>query len=171
MFTNTQIDIETLPKVADIDLIPIEKSYFKIVIFNFCFVLIGVIGALLGLKFLIEDSKFDKMAGVLIMALIVFFVIQFIVLTLGFKNRKYALREKDIIYSKGLLNFSTTILPFNRVQHVEISRSFLARKLNLATLEVYTAGESGSDLKIEGLPDDVAESINAHLTTMLNERV
>ena len=171
MFTNTQIDIETLPKVDDIAFIPIEKSYFKILIFNLCFVLVGIIGALLFLKLLITDSGFDKTAIVLIIVSIVFFVGQFIILALGFKNRKYALREKDIIYSKGLLNFSTTILPFNRVQHVEISRSFLARKLNLSTLEIYTAGEAGSDLKIAGLPDNVAESINEYLTTILNERV
>ncbi|MDO5972082.1 PH domain-containing protein [Flavivirga aquimarina] len=171
MFTNTQIDIETLPKVSDIALIPVEKSYIKIVLFNLCVIFISIIGTLFGLKFLKEDSKFDSIATTLIIGLIVVFIVQFVVLVLGFKNRKYALREKDIIYTKGLLNFSTTILPFNRVQHVEISRSFLARKLNLATLEIYTAGESGSDLKIGGLPEDVAESINEYLTTMLDDRV
>jgi len=171
MFTNTQIDIESLPKMETIDLVPIEKSYYKIIVFNILISYLSVIGILSFIYINLEKGKFLKVAPYLITLLVLVLIFHLIISTLGFKNRKYAMREKDIIHTKGLLEFNTTVLPFNRIQHVEISRSLLARKLNLSKLEIYTAGESGSDLTISGLPKDVAERINNHLTKMLNERV
>jgi uncharacterized membrane protein YdbT with pleckstrin-like domain len=34
------------------------------------------------------------------------------------KRRAFALRDKDILYKRGLLSTTTTIMPFNRIQHV-----------------------------------------------------
>jgi membrane protein YdbS with pleckstrin-like domain len=59
-------------------------------------------------------------------------------------------------------------VPISRIQHIEESRSWLARKLNLATLKIFTAGESGSDLKIDGLPHEEAKQINDFLSTRVN---
>ena len=94
-----------------------------------------------------------------------------IIYKLGFKKRKYALREKDIIYSSGYIVNNTTTLPLNRIQHLEITRSFMARRLGLATLKIYSAGESGGDIAIKGLLNAIAEKQYAHLTSVLNDRV
>ena len=53
----------------------------------------------------------------------------------------------------------------NRVQHVEVSQSWLERYLKLASLKIYTAGESGGDLKIRGLENETAQSMNATIRT------
>lgn len=171
MFTNIQIDIDTLPKVEDVNLLPVKKAYFYILVFNRCFITLILIGILSSINFFIENSNIELVYNSLLVILIVGLFLQIIFLKLGFKYRKFALREKDIIYSKGFLQLSTTILPFNRVQHVEISKSFLERKLNLATLKIFTAGDSGSDLTISGLSKNDAHSINAYLTKLLNESV
>jgi membrane protein YdbS with pleckstrin-like domain len=47
----------------------------------------------------------------------------------------------------------------------------LARKLGLSTLKIYSAGESGGDIAIKGLPKDVAETQYAFLTKVINERL
>jgi membrane protein YdbS with pleckstrin-like domain len=90
---------------------------------------------------------------------------------LGFRKRAYAMREKDICYTHGYIISKTIALPYNRVQHIEISRSFIARKLGLSTLKIYSAGESGSDLVIHGLPEKIAEAQYAFLTQVINERL
>jgi membrane protein YdbS with pleckstrin-like domain len=90
---------------------------------------------------------------------------------LGFKNRKYAIREQDMTYTQGYIVTKMVTLPYNRIQHLEIRRSFLSRKLGLSTLKIYSAGESGGDLSIKGLPKDVAERQYAYLTQIINERV
>ena len=61
------------------------------------------------------------------------------------------LLEHDAIYKSGLISETTTIIPFNRVQHVALHQGFISRKLGLASIELFTAGGSSSDLEIPGL--------------------
>jgi len=56
-----------------------------------------------------------------------------------------------------------TAIPFNRIQHVETSSDPLDRKFDLATLQLFTAGGSSGDLKIDGLGKDVAEQLRAFI--------
>ena len=41
---------------------------------------------------------------------------------LAFKKRKYAIREHDVVYAKGLIIHSITTVPISRIQHVEESK-------------------------------------------------
>ncbi|MCC1485351.1 PH domain-containing protein [Winogradskyella immobilis] len=172
MFTNSQIDITTLPKLEDLKLEPISPKYFTIIIINVLVTYLSFIGALVVLKYFIEDDDgFHSVFWYIIVVLILASISQMIIYKLGFKKRKYALREKDIIYSSGYIVNNTTTLPLNRIQHLEITRSFMARRLGLATLKIYSAGESGGDIAIKGLPNAIAEKQYAHLTSVLNDRV
>lgn len=74
----------------------------------------------------------------------------------GFKIRGYALRQRDISYRKGWIWYNLTTVPFNRIQHCEISQGPLGRIFNLSQLKVYTAGGSSSDLFIGGLDPEKA---------------
>ncbi|MEY3050447.1 MAG: hypothetical protein RLY31_232 [Bacteroidota bacterium] len=64
----------------------------------------------------------------------------------------YALRTHDILYQEGVIFTSRTVVPYNRVQHCEVSRGPLERWTGLATLRIYTAGSTGGDLQVGGLP-------------------
>ena len=64
-----------------------------------------------------------------------------------------------MIHRKGVLFKSTTTIPFNRVQHCEISQGPIQRMFNLHTLEIFTAGGGKSDLAIPGLEGDTAQQI------------
>lgn len=70
----------------------------------------------------------------------------------AFPRMQYALRERDITYQRGLLLRTVTSVPFNRLQHAEVTQGVAERAMKLASLKVYTAGGSGSDLSIPGLP-------------------
>ncbi len=69
-----------------------------------------------------------------------------------FPRMQYALRERDITYQQGLLLRTVISIPFNRLQHAEVSQGVAERAMKLASLKVYTAGGGGSDLSIPGLP-------------------
>ncbi len=69
----------------------------------------------------------------------------------SFQKKGYVFREHDAIYKSGLISETTTIIPFNRVQHVALHQGFISRKLGLASVELFTAGGSSSDLEIPGL--------------------
>jgi hypothetical protein len=78
---------------------------------------------------------------------------------LAVPRKGFAIRDKDILYRSGVLWRSVTAVPFNRVQHVETSSTPLDRHFELAALQLFTAGGSGGDLKIRGMPADAAESL------------
>ncbi|WP_416308091.1 PH domain-containing protein [Neptunicella sp. SCSIO 80796] len=73
------------------------------------------------------------------------------------------LREQDILFKKGMFWRSVTIVPFNRIQHLETHRGPIERKLGLSSLKFYTAGGAGADLKISGLEVVRAEQIKHHV--------
>lgn len=74
-------------------------------------------------------------------------------------RKAYAVRERDVIYRSGVVWRTVTAVPFNRIQHVETESTPLDRRFGLAALQVFTAGSAGGDLKIQGLPADVAERL------------
>jgi uncharacterized protein len=74
-------------------------------------------------------------------------------------RKGYAIRDKDIVYRSGVIWRTVTAVPFNRIQHVETSSTPLDRRFAQAGLQLFTAGGSGGDLKIEGMPADVAERL------------
>ncbi|MDT0295129.1 PH domain-containing protein [Mesonia ostreae] len=72
------------------------------------------------------------------------------------KNYGFVVREKDILFQKGVLVIKTTIIPFNRVQHVSTTQSLLDKYFKLKNVKIFTAGGQGSDIKIPGLTPEKA---------------
>ena len=75
----------------------------------------------------------------------------------------YAIRDKDILYKSGVFWQTVTVIPFNRIQHVEKSSTPLDRRFAIATLQIFTAGGSGGDLKIHGLSATTAENLRVFI--------
>ena len=102
--------------------------------------------------FYFKKNAFSNSTWILILVGILVFLAGLIVFTkLSFNKKGYAFREHDTIYKSGLISETTTIIPFNRVQHVALHQGFISRKLGLASIELFTAGGSSSDLEIPGL--------------------
>jgi len=78
-------------------------------------------------------------------------------------RKGYAVRDRDIVYKDGVFWRTVTAIPFNRIQHVEKSSTPLDRRFQLATLQLFTAGGSGGDLKIHGLPARTAEKMRVFI--------
>lgn len=160
-FHNEVVSFDTLPKFESVAFTPLHRDYLNV---------IYIINAIIALVFSIAVGFFlvfiDK-SGLfffpLIGGLIVFVVLLFWLGNIGFKKRGYALREKDIFYRKGIIATTTTIIPFNRIQHVALHEGVLDRMYDLSELQIYTAGGSNSDLSIVGLPKELAEQIKTFL--------
>ncbi len=168
-FTNLQIQTESLPKVEDLVLKPISKSYLKIIAINKLALYIGLFGLAFGVKYFLENKEDIQLNLWYMLSVILgFCIVNFIFSVLAFEKRKYAIREHDVVYAKGLIINSITTVPISRIQHVEESRSWLARHFGLSTLKIFTAGEAGSDLSINGLDHLEAKGINDFISTKMN---
>jgi membrane protein YdbS with pleckstrin-like domain len=100
---------------------------------------------------------------------VVLFVLKLVHVILGFPKKGYLLREHDVSYCSGLLIYKLTTIPFNRIQHVEVSQNMVEKSFGLSRVKVFTAGGSVSDLSIPGLFPDKAHQIESFLLSKVSK--
>ena len=100
---------------------------------------------------------------------VLIFVLRFVLVILGFPKKGYLLREQDISFRSGLLVYKLTTIPFNRIQHVEVSQNMIEKSFELSRVKVFTAGGSVSDLSIPGLLPEKAHQIEAFLLSKVSQ--
>lgn len=164
-FTNKSIDIASLPQFEEVAFQPISKSYLiKSNLQNLAFLCVAMIGWAVLIYFDLNRIQLN----ILLIGIVLYFGFKFWNISRLQKNYGFALREKDILYRRGYLVNKTTVVPFNRIQHASISRDVLDKMLRISTLNIFTAGGSGSDIRIPGLAPDLAlrlkEALAAKLT-------
>jgi uncharacterized protein len=162
-------EVLDLPDISKINFKKIDKSYFNVILINFFLIFIIFLTVIIVLDNYVfsDDIKVYKFFIYLIFTLI--FAYAFVHITLAFPKRKYVLRDKDISYKSGLIFYKLTTVPFSRVQHVEIDEKPFSRVFNLASISVYTAGDSSDDLVIKGLPKSEALKIKEFISSKINE--
>ena len=158
-FKNLEFNIEDLPKFEEVNLQPISKKYGWIILFNWGMISVILLTAILVLN-LIEPQLFGKFFKYVFGGAILFLMINYIISYFGFFTKKYAIRTHDIIYQHGLIKSNTIIIPFNRIQHVNLEEGWLSRVLEIKSISIYTAGQDNGDLKINGLEKGLSEKIN-----------
>ena len=68
-----------------------------------------------------------------------------------FSTRGYSLAEERLRVVRGVLFRSDTVVPFGRVQHIDVDRGPLERMFGLATVTVHTAGSHNASVSLGGL--------------------
>lgn len=166
-FSNQLIDTADLPKIEEIQYTRVSPKYLRIMMFNRVLTF-----SILAIGFLILNYLTDDNFQYLSTFFLIWTLLFSLVLIYGyfhFFSLAFALREKDIVFKRGVLVLKTTIIPFNRIQHVALNQGLLMRWMGLSNLKIFTAGGSTSDLTISGLTSEIAESIKIHITTAVSE--
>ncbi|ETZ20785.1 PH domain-containing protein [Pedobacter sp. V48] len=166
-FTNETIDTDSLPKCEEVQLTPLNSKYWNVMLINI-FIFLFILAA--GLTtLLILNANARAYLYVLPGIYIVFAVLLFILYRASFKKRGFAVREKDILYTSGIIALSTTIVPFSRIQHIALDEGLFSRIYGLGELKIFTAGGSSGSLHIPGIEIDNAKSIKELLMKQINE--
>jgi hypothetical protein len=71
----------------------------------------------------------------------------------------YAAGEDELTVKHGLMIRKVTIVPFGRVQHIDVAQGPIQRTLGLATLVLNTAGTKGAAVRLPGLLHPRAEEM------------
>lgn len=71
----------------------------------------------------------------------------------------YDMSEGQIQIVRGYLFYTDTIVPFNRVQHIDVGQGPLERLFGLSSLVLHTAGTHNSTVVLPGLRRDTAEDM------------
>jgi membrane protein YdbS with pleckstrin-like domain len=103
------------------------------------------------------------------LALIVYFLLSSIWVTLRYRRWVYRVREESLYLERGVVTHVRTVVPYVRIQHVDTSRGPIERLLGLSTLVVYTAGSRGADVSIPGLTPDEARDLQQRVKELAIE--
>ena len=155
MFENPEISQEDLPRVSSITWQRMDEKFIRLLLFQAAIAVTIVSAGIGGLQIIFDvafaEENIDfSLAGLWLLVPIIGLP-GFLWPLVSVPRKGYAIRDKDIIYKSGVFWHTVTAIPFNRIQHVEKSSTPLERRLELATLQLFTAGGSGGDLKIHGL--------------------
>ncbi|MFD2891325.1 PH domain-containing protein [Flavobacterium chuncheonense] len=156
-FSNQEINLSSLPQFETVVLNRIESKYYKVILINIGIILL-LLGLGLGTLWTINAKLFPDIIWVIIGIVYVLVTLtSFIFSRLSFERRGFAFREHDAIYKSGVIAQTTTIVPYKRVQHVALHQGLFSRYFGLASLELFTAGGSTTDLEIKGLKLEEAQ--------------
>jgi uncharacterized protein len=83
------------------------------------------------------------------------------------RYRAWAYRERDddLIVSRGVLVRRVSVVPYGRMQFVEVTAGPFERAFRLATVQLHTAA-AASDARIPGLERDEATRLRDRLTVL-----
>ncbi|MCX4692589.1 PH domain-containing protein [Streptomyces sp. NBC_01408] len=83
----------------------------------------------------------------------------------NWRSWRYAERADDLLISRGVLWREETVVPYGRMQLVEVTSGPLERRFGLASVQLHTAA-AATDAKIPGLEPAEAERLRDRLTEL-----
>lgn len=167
LYENLEIAPSELPDVLATEFNAHPKRYLK-----FRFISMAIVFLLIATGLVITWMSGNSTVAIIVTSIWAVFLLLFIIFEINaFPRRGYLVRERDVSYRSGLIFRDVVTVPFNRIQHSEVSHGPIARMMNLATLKIYTAGGSSSDLSIHGLDPSEAEKIKDWITTKTSKHV
>jgi membrane protein YdbS with pleckstrin-like domain len=81
------------------------------------------------------------------------------------RSWKYAEREDELLVSHGIMFRQLVVVPYGRMQFVDVAAGPLERSYGIATVELHTATPS-TDAKIPGLHPDEASRLRDRLSAL-----
>jgi membrane protein YdbS with pleckstrin-like domain len=168
-FKNSILIPENLPEALPEDFSGLNKRYLKIIFIRIAFFALVLAGGIISLLILSEEKPPVLILIAMISGIVLLISFISVISALGFPKKGYLLRERDISYKTGLIYFKQISVPFNRVQHVEVSQGVLGKLFNLSSVKVYTAGGNASDLSIPGLRTRDAQKIKVFISEKISQ--
>ena len=113
-------------------------------------------------------SEFDFPLGILTGISVLFGLFLIIrVPTARFNARGYQISHDRLRVVRGIMWHSDTIVPFGRVQHIDVDQGPIDRALGIATMTLHTAGSHNASVRLPGLGHELAvqmrEEIREHI--------
>lgn len=161
LIENLRIDPQELPELEETSFERLAGDYLwlRLTITGLLFFVLAGVGVVLSFT-----AKVPWLHWLIPWAVLL--IIRTVLEVLGFGIKGYAIRTQDVSYKSGLIFFSMTSVPFNRIQHCEMVQGPIARLFDLAAVRIYTAGGSTSDITIHGLHKERAQRLRDYVTRL-----
>ena len=143
--------------VIDPPLLPVEPRYRHVIRAQLAAIWLPLaIGAVVADQLALRGSAFHGVATIIVPLLALLVVV--IVPQRRYRRLRYRLTDRMLHSVHGWMFQTDTLVPFVRVQHLDVTRGPLDKLFGTASLIVHTAGTHNSVVTVNGLaPDRAAE--------------
>lgn len=154
-FENVALDISKLPSLDPGHFVALDRNFLRASLVGSS--AFAVVATIVGL---VVATQVDRplVALLALVAVLVLVALAAARRVLEVRYISYQIRTHDMSFRRGVISRTVRTIPFNRVQHVSVSRGLIERWFGLATLTVNSAGPNVS---IPGLRADDAERLKA----------
>ena len=166
-FSNLQVTLSDLPTFESIEFNNLDPSYARLVCLDVALVecLIAAIGITIWWFAEIPEQLKEQASStwgpvLLFMAIFPLYVFK------AKRAIKYSIRDHDLVLKSGLFWQKEVIQPIRRIQHVELTRGPLEKRIGLANISLFSAGTSGATFTIPGLRLITAARIRLYVLQM-----
>lgn len=165
-FSNEHLSIDGLSPYETQESTPLEPAYIKannllrIGFFSILLIIIAVV------KWQPFSPLSEGASNVFTIILAVTSALSGFIVVMSYlydKSKSYTLREHDISLYSGVIFKKVTIQPFLRIQHIELKRGPVDRKLDLASIQVFSAGGALHTFELPGLMHDDALAMREYI--------
>ena len=99
----------------------------------------------------LEIARVLPPGSFLVPTLLLYGFIAFVVPARKYRHWGYDMGTDRIRIVRGYMFYHDTIVPFGRIQHIDVDQGPIDRRYGLATLTVHTAGNHNSKVALPGL--------------------
>ncbi len=111
---------------------------------------LGLLPFLIGAGVL-EVAQLLPSGSFIVPALVVYAFISFIVPARKYRHWGYAMGTDRLRIVRGYMFYRDTVVPYGRIQHIDVEQGPVDRRYDLAKLTVHTAGNHNSTVSLPGL--------------------
>jgi len=146
----------------------VDRRYLTYLrLYQLLFLVIFLVG--LAFSYWLEFIRSPVLAGIVAVLVLIGFAWSYGFLSARrYQRTRYALREWDINLQQGYLFWNQQSMSFNRIQHLVVNQGPLQRLFGLTSLSIYSAGTSGSDIRIPGLRSQDAQMLKETILERIN---
>ena len=84
-----------------------------------------------------------------------------------YNARGYQISRDRLRVVRGVLWHSDTIVPFGRIQHIDVDQGPIERALGIATLTLHTAGSHNASVRLPGLGHELAVEMREEIRSFI----
>lgn len=100
----------------------------------------------------------------------VYFIWQMFLIPFQVRNMGWLETDNELILSTGKMFHTVTVIPYGRIQFVDVKSGPVARAMGLKEIEVHTASNT-SNTELPGLEEDEADALRDRLAAKAREQM
>jgi uncharacterized protein len=100
---------------------------------------------------ILEFAQLLPPSSIIVPVLLLYVFMAFIVPARKYRHWGYDMGSDRLRIVRGYMFYRDTVVPFGRIQHIDVDQGPIDRRYNLATLTVHTAGNHNSTVALPGL--------------------